>query len=124
MKFSHVFFALSLAFSPAAFASDDHDEKPKHGGIVTSANHVTYELVAKPEMIALHVTDHGKSVKIDGGTATLTLLNGAEKYEVNLAPDGKALAAKGAFKLGSGTKIVAIVSLPNSTAKTVRFAIK
>jgi hypothetical protein len=124
MKLSHLYFALCLAASPAAFASNDHDEKPRHGGIVSSANHVTFELVAKPEMIALHVTDHGRAVNVDGGTAKLTILNGAEKSEVSLAPDGKALAAKGTFKVGAGSKIVAVVSLPNVTAKTVRFTLK
>jgi hypothetical protein len=124
MKISSLFFSFCLAASSVVFASEDHDEKPRHGGIVSTANHVTFELVAKPEMIALYVTDHGKPVKIDGGTAKLTILNGSEKSEASLAADGKALAAKGAFKVGAGAKIVAVVSLPNTSAKTVRFVVK
>ncbi len=127
MKLTHLVFSAYLVVATAsvtAFAGKDHDEKPKHGGVVATAHHVTYELVAKPEMIALHVTDHGKFVKVDGGTAKLTILNGSEKSEVSLAADGKALAAKGAFKVAAGSKIVAVVSLPNSAAKTVRFVVK
>jgi hypothetical protein len=124
MKLSHLLFTLGLAASPLAFAGDNHDEKPQHGGIVATANHVTYELVAKPEMIALHVSDHGKPVKVAGGTAKLTILNGTEKSEASLAAEGNALMVKGAFKVGPGAKIVAVVSLPNSTAKTVRFTVK
>jgi hypothetical protein len=124
MKLSHLLFSLCLATSPTAFAGDDHDDKPKHGGIVATANHVTYELVAKPDMLALHVSDHGKVVKVAGGTAKLTILNGSEKSEAALAAEGNALMAKGAFKVGSGAKIVAVVSLPNAAAKTVRFTVK
>jgi hypothetical protein len=124
MKLTHLLLSLFLAAAPTAFASEGHDEKPRHGGIVSTANHVTFELVAKPEMIALYVTDHGKPVKVEGGTAKLTILNGSEKSEASLAAEGSALIAKGGFKVGPGAKIVAVVSLPNVSVKTVRFAIK
>jgi hypothetical protein len=124
MKLSHAMLFLLLAASPMAFASEDHDERPRHGGIVTTANHVTYELVAKPDMLALHVSDHGKAVKVAGGTAKLTILNGSEKSEASLAAEGNALMAKGAFKVGSGAKVVAVVSLPNAPGRTVRFVVK
>ncbi len=124
MKFTQVLVSSLFALSTATFASDAHDDKALHGGIVVNANHVTYELVAKADMIALHLRDHGKQMKVDGGTAKLTILNGAEKSEVSLAADGKALSAKGAFKVGAGAKVVAVVSLPNSAAKSVRFAVK
>ena len=127
MKMAHflftVGFSLAASLNPA-FAGSDHDVKPKHGGIVATANHVTYELVAKPDRIALHVSDHGKPIKVDGGTAKLTILNGAEKSEVSLTAEGNALLAKGDFKVVAGAKIVAVVSLPNSSAKSVRFVIK
>ncbi len=127
MKFSQLVFSACLALASAsapALAGSGHDEKARYGGIVATAHHVTFELVAKPDLIALHVSDHGKPVKVDGGTAKLTILNGADKSEVSLAADGNALAAKGAFKVAAGSKIVAVVSLPNSTAKTVRFVVK
>lgn len=39
-------------------------------------------------------------------------------------PAGDKLEAKGAFKVGAGTKVVALVSLPGKSAAIVRFVFK
>lgn len=123
------FAALALAVSGAAFAAGDHahgdDHKPMHGGIVAATNDMDYELVARPDVITLHLRDHGKPASSQGVTAKLTLLSGTEKSEAVLAPagDGK-LETKGTFKVGPGTKVVALVTLPGKKAANVRFAVK
>ena len=84
-----------------------------------------YELVAQSERITLHLRDHGKPAKTEGASARLTLLSGSEKTEATLAPaTAGTLEAKGQFKVGPGTKVVALVSLPGRKAANVRFALK
>lgn len=110
-------------------AADDHkhghEHKPLHGGVVVEANDIDFELVAKSDSLTLFVRDHGKPASTQGATAKLTLLNGTEKTETALAPAGdNKLEAKGTFKVGSGTKAVATVTLAGKKPVNVRFAIK
>ena len=124
-----LFAALALAAlaTTAAYAAGDHgaghDHKPQHGGIVAEANDMDYELVAKPEAIQLHVRDHGKPADVSKASAKVTLLTGAEKQEVELQPAGDRLQATGSFKVGPGTKAVAVVTV-NGKAATARFTLK
>ncbi|WP_298211159.1 hypothetical protein [Acidovorax sp.] len=116
-----------LASSATAYAAGNHahDHKPLHGGVVAESNDMDYELVAQPDTITLHVRDHGKPVSVQGASARLTLLQGAEKSEVVLAPNNEGvLQSKGSFKVAAGTKVVALVTLPGKKAANVRFVIK
>lgn len=119
-----VFAILAFSFAPAAFSSGGHDHSPKHGGVVTEVKDMDLELVVKADSVRLYLRDHGKSVKLDGASAKVTLLAGTEKQEANLAPAGAALEAKGSFKAGAGVKAVAVVSLPGKAPLTARFALK
>lgn len=117
--------ALAILSAPAVFAGAGHDLTPRHGGAVVEVKDVVYELVATPEALTLHLDDHGRKVDTTGGTAKVTLLNGAEKSEATLAPAGdNKLEAKGAFKVGAGTKAVAVVTLAGKAPATARFSIK
>ncbi|NMG76973.1 hypothetical protein [Aromatoleum diolicum] len=117
--------ALAILSAPAAFAAGGHDLTPKHGGAVVEVKEVIYELVATSEALSLYLDDHGKKIDTTGATAKVTLLNGAEKSEASLAPAGdNKLEAKGTFKLVSGTKAVAVVTLAGKAPATARFAIK
>lgn len=121
--------ALAVSLSSTAFAAGDHahghEHKPLHGGIVVEANDMDYELVAKPDVITLHLRDHGKPAKTEGVSAKLTLLNGTEKSEAMLVSTGEGkLEGKGAFKVAAGTKVVALVALPGKKAANVRFVVK
>ena len=90
---------------------------------MTEVKDVDYELVAKPELIQLHLRDHGKPVDVSKVSAKLTLLSGTEKQEIELKPAGAFLEAKGNFKVVNA-KVVALVSQPGKAALTVRFALK
>lgn len=125
MKFNHALFALAISVSGTAFASEkDHDSKPVHGGVVTQAKDIDYELVASASKLQLHVRDHGKPVDVSGMTAKVTLLAGTEKQEVELKPAGAALEASGSFKVGAGTKVVAAVSKAGKAVASVRYTLK
>lgn len=123
----HLITALGLLLataSPSFAAGEDHDHKPLHGGVVTATKAMDYELVAKPSAIQLHLRDHGKPVDVSKASAKLTLLSGTEKQDVELKPAGNKLEATGSFKVGPGTKAVAVVSLAGKPLGTARFTVK
>jgi hypothetical protein len=114
--------AAFIVVTATATASED---KPQHGGIVREVRDVSYELVARPEAIAIYATDHGKPVSTTGAMAKVTLLNGAEKTEATLMPAGdNKLEAKGSFKVQAGTKLVAVITLAGKPPVTTRYEIK
>ena len=127
-QLSYSLAALALALAGSAFAADDHhragdDHKPMHGGVVTATKLMDYELVAKPTVIQLYLRDHGKAANMSKATAKLTLLTGTEKQEVELKPAGDKLEATGSFKVGPGTKAVAVVNVAGRPS-TARFSLR
>jgi hypothetical protein len=121
MKLHHLIVALAFAVTGAVHAGGDH--KPWHGGIVAEGRDWDFELVAKPAAIQLYVRDHGKPADVTKASAKLTLLAGTEKQEVELKPAGDKLEAIGSFKVGPGTKAVAVVTV-NGKPSTARFTLK
>lgn len=132
--------ASMIALSASAYATEDHKghdhdkkQRPTHqhettsqyGGVVSEIKDINYELVAKPNNIALYVSDHGQPVDVKGASATVTLLSSAGKEEVKLVPaGGNKLEASGNFKTGAGTKALAIVNMPDKPPTKVRFTLK
>ena len=114
---------MAIAAAPA-FAAGSHDHSPKFGGVVVETKVGDIEIVAKPDSIKIYISDHGKAVKFEGAKAKVTLLNGAEKSEVELTPASDKLEAKGAFKVAKGTKGIALVTLAGKPTTTARFEIK
>ena len=127
MKPIHLLAAFAFSLSGNAFAAGghdhDHEHKPLHGGIVSEVKDMDYELVAKPDLIQLHLRDHGKPVDVSKTNAKLTILVGADKQEVELSPAGQHLEAKGSFKVNN-SKVLALVSFPGKAPATVRFVLK
>jgi hypothetical protein len=97
--------------------------KAKHGGVVAVASDLGFELVSTPTGAAIYVEDHGKPMAPNGMTGKLTVLNGSEKSEAELAVAGDKLEAKG-VKLAAGAKVVAALTTPAKKAITVRFTVK
>lgn len=125
MKLNQLFLAASLALSgAAALAAGAHGHDPKFGGVVVETKAGDFEIVAKSDTLQIHISDHGKAVKLDGAKAKVTLLNGSEKSEVELTPAGDKLEAKGAFKVAKGTKGIAVVTLAGKPPATARFQVK
>lgn len=130
MKSIHFITAITLGLGAIAnvYAADNHDHghehKPLHGGLVVEVKDMDYELVAKSDMLQLHLRDHGKPVDIAKASAKVTLLNGTDKQEIELKPLNSQLEANGSFKVAKGTKILVLVTLPGKPAATVRFALK
>jgi hypothetical protein len=115
--------AVALAASAAAYADGEH--KPKYGGVVAVVKDMEYELVAKPDSMSVFVEDHGRKVDTKGATAKLVLLTGGDKTEVALVPVGEnGLGAKGMFKVSTGTKVVATITLAGKPPINARYEIK
>ncbi|HPT56143.1 MAG TPA: hypothetical protein PLK42_05675 [Casimicrobium sp.] len=119
--------ALGLVAAPAVFAAGGHgdDHKPKFGGIVSEGKAFDAELVAKPDLITVYLSDHGKPMSAKGAKGKITLLSGTEKVEADLTAVGDSkLEAKGKFNVAAGTKAVIVITPEGKSASTVRFTIK
>jgi hypothetical protein len=99
------------------------DAKAKHGGVVATANDLSFELAADGGNAVIYIEDHGKPMAPTGLKGKLTVLSGAEKSEADLVVAGDRLEAK-AIKLAPGAKVVAALVTPAAKAITVRFTIK
>ena len=120
--------SIAIALAAPAFAAGEkhdhaHEHKPLHGGVVVEVKDMDYELVAKPTTIQLFLRDHGKATDVSKASAKVTLLTGTEKQEVELKPAGDKLEATGSFKVGPGTKAVAVVTVAGKPS-TARFTLK
>ncbi len=97
--------------------------KAKHGGVLATANDLSFELAAEGGNAVIYIEDHGKPVAPTGLKGKLTVLSGAEKSEADLVVAGDKLEAKG-ITLAPGAKVVAALVTPAAKAITVRFTIK
>ena len=122
MRHAIRYLLIVAALAAPAFAADDH--APKHGGVVVETKAGDMELVAKPDVIVIHVSDHGKPMKLTSAAGKVTVFNGNDKTEAPLALVGDKLEAKGVFKLGAGTKVLAEASINGKPAVSVRFSLK
>jgi hypothetical protein len=117
--------ALLLSASAVATAPVfAHGAAPaRHGGVVQSANDMSFELASTTDGAVVYVVDHDNDRDASKMSGKLTVLNGADKSEAELKPaGGNRLEAKG-IKLGKGAKAVATVTEGRKTT-TVRFTIK
>ena len=115
---------VAASICSAALADDKHVIAPQHGGLVSEANHLEIELVAKPTAVQVYLRDHGKPVKVDGGSAKLTLLGKSGKTEAQLQPAGDRFEAAGVFNVAAGAKTVVVITLPGKPPLTARFTLK
>lgn len=116
--------AASLNAAPA-LAGAGHDHGPKYGGVVREFHNVAYELVAKPDSLTVYVSDHGKPIPTQGGTAEAVIYAGNDKTTVKLEPAGdNRMVAKGSFKVGVGVRVVLTATLPGKTPAKATFNLK
>jgi len=115
----------SLAANAPVRADAGQAHGPKHGGVAREVGKLTYELVAKPDSLTLHVSDHGKPISTRGATAEATIYAGNEKIPVALRPEGEnMLVAKGSFKTGVGVRVALTVALAGQKDIRLTFSLK
>ncbi|MDO8712945.1 MAG: hypothetical protein Q7K13_00470 [Polynucleobacter sp.] len=120
MKLIMVIAALLISFIGPAHAGAGHELKPMHGGVIVEAKDVDVELVAKVDSLSMYLTDHGKPIPLEGGTAKLTVLIGSEKKDYELLPNGGKLEVKGNFAIPKGAKAIAVIKI-KAKVVTARF---
>lgn len=123
-----MFLAAALAFFAASSVAQDrhgHAHEPRHGGVVSEYKGMEMELVARPDVVQLYLRAHkGGVLDVSRASAKVTLLTGTEKQEIELKPAGDRLEARGRFKVGKGTKAVAVVKGVGRGDATARFSLK
>lgn len=118
---SIVALGLSFAIAQPVLA---HGEKPRHGGVVSEAKDLNFELVNQNGNAVIYILDHGQPVDTAKASGKLTVLNGSEKTEADLQPAGEnRLASTGKISLGKGAKAIASLTLGQNKV-SVRFAVK
>ena len=121
-RFACSIFTAAALLPWAAQAADDH--KPQHGGVVVETKAADLELVAKPDSLTVHFSDHGKPMTVASATGKATVYNGKEKTEAALALVGGKLEAKGSFKIATGTKVLVEAALNGKPPVSARFTLK
>ena len=102
---------LLISFTCSVQAGTGHQLKPMHGGVVVEVKDVDVEFVAKTDSLSLYLSDHGKPIPIDGGTAKLSILIGSEKKDYELLPNGEKFELKGNFFIPKGARAIAVVKI-------------
>lgn len=114
---------VALLAAPPAFAGEGHG--PEHGGVVREMHGVSYELVARPDSLTLHLSDHGRKIATDGAKAEAVVYANNGKTPVTLAPAGdNRMQAKGNFKVGVGVRVLLTVTLPGKAPASMSFNLK
>jgi hypothetical protein len=123
---SSVWFLIVAFVSAQLLAAEHgHSHGPRHGGVAREVGEATYELVAKPDVMTLYVSDHGKPVSMRNATAEATIFAGNERATVKLASVGEnALEAKGRFKTGVGVRVAVTVMRPKQKDLRLTFNLR
>jgi hypothetical protein len=93
---------------------------PKHGGTVSAAAGMSFELVVDADGTSIYIEDHDLPVAPTGLTGKLSVLAGGEKAEAELVAAGPRLLARG-IKVASGAIVVAVLQNAAGQSLTVRF---
>lgn len=114
--------ALLGGFVPAAAMAQGH------GGRVIETRLAIYELVATKDLVQVYVDLKGKKgFTVKGAAASFEILN-ANGQVIDqsklLAGDGSVLQARGPFKLGPGTQLVAKIKFANQPTDTLSWSFR
>lgn len=111
--------ALGLLLAGQAFAHGDL--APAHGGLIQEGQAVTVELLVRPDMTMVYLSDHASPLEAQGASGELVLLSGGKKSVIPLAPaGGNALMGPGA-QAAQGAKAVVKLQVPARGEEQLRF---
>jgi len=120
-----IFIAAVIGLSAVGFNAAAHGPaKAEHGGVVQTANDLSFELVKQAKGASIYVVDHDDPADVSKMTGKLTVLTGTEKSEAELKPVAADRLEAIGVKLVSGSKVVATLSTPGSKTMTVRFTVR
>ncbi len=123
----------ALAMAPLAWAHDDATldaTASANGGQLRMAGIYHFELLVAPAgkaaqaaPVIVYVTDHaGTKVPTAGATGTATLLSGAKKTTVALAPDrDNRMKGDAVYQSSADMKVIVSISINGKPAEAARF---
>ena len=116
-----VLVAITLCGASLAWA---HGEPvAKRGGILQVIDELDFELVVKADKIDLYTYDDEEPVPSDQMSGTLTITSDAGDSKVELAAAGINRLRATDVTAPSGTRVIAIVTMPDGKSLAVQFAI-
>ena len=122
-KFKQLLLLASFALFGVSMAWGHGDPVAQRGGILQVIDELDFELVVKDDTIDLYTSDDNHPVPSEKMSGTLTIMSDAEKSKVTLEPAGiNRLRAK-ATTAASGSRVIAIVTMPDGKSLAVQFAI-
>lgn len=99
------------------------DPVPMRGGILQAIDELDFELVVKDDKIDLYVSDDLEPVPSEQMSGTLTIMSDSDKLKVTLQPAGINRLRASDAKAASGSRVIAIVTMPDGKSLAVQFAI-
>ena len=122
-NFKQLLFLASFALFAMNMAWGHGDPVAKRGGILQVIDELDFELVVKDDAIDLYTFDDEEPVPSEQMSGTLTIVSGSDKSKVTLEPAGiNRLRAKD-VTASSGSRVIAIVKMPNGKSLAIQFAI-
>jgi hypothetical protein len=99
------------------------DWPPVHGGLISDAGEITYELVDIGKSLRIYVSDHGKPTPAAGSEGTLTVIRDRKEiWSTGLTGSRDHLSALKKPVLKSGDQVVVKVSWPDGSSTVGRFS--
>lgn len=113
--------AIILLVGATVFAHGD--PVPQRGGILQVLDELDFELVVKADKIDLYTSDDNEPVPSEQMSGTLTIRDDSGSTKVTLEPAGINRLRAPDITAASGSRVVAIVTMPDGKSLAVTFAI-
>jgi len=103
--------------------AQDHDDEPKHGGIMNwnENSEFTLELVATRSDVIIYIEDHGVLVPTKGAKGQLVVTSGGTTKATELRSDGDNRVIAPGASIANADKAVATLTLPNGSLMLGRY---
>ena len=95
----------------------------RHGGILTLTEQLAFELVVKVDRIDLYTYDDDHPVSSERMSGMLTIVNDDGKLEAKLTAAGSNLLRAAKVSASSGSRVIAIVTMPDGNSLAVQFVV-
>lgn len=99
------------------------DPVPQRGGVLQVLDELDFELVVKADKIDLYTSDDNEPVPSEQMSGTLTIKDDAGTTKVTLEPAGINRLRATEITAASGSRVIAIVTMPDGKSLAVTFAI-
>lgn len=97
---------------------------PRHGGVVQSANDLSFELVTGNDGATIYIEDHDKPVATAGFGGKLGVLLAGVKTDAPLRPAAPNTLLASGLRFAPGAKVVAVITTPQNQSLAVRFTVR